>query len=421
MLIAPEAVKEVLNLRCGKQHKGDAVNLDVTRATNPDVVHAGSPRSQAPGGNGSPCFARVCRVLHIVPALFGAKGGVFGGAERYALELARHMAEEVPTRLVSFGSEPQRIRIGRLEVRVLPQPWYVRGQRFNPVHAGLIPQIAAAEVVHCHQQHIMASSLAALAGRLSGRAVFVTELGGGGWDFSSYVCTDRWYRGHLHISEYSRKVCGHEGRPGAHVILGGVDTDRFRPQPPWSRGDSVLFVGRFLPHKGVNDLVDAVPADMPLELIGQPHDERFLRDLQARAAGKRVCFRHDCTDADLVNAYRHALCVVLPSVYRNLYGGETRVPELLGQTLLEGMACGIPAVCTNVASMPEVVDDGVTGFVVPPNDPAALRERLIWLRDHPEDARRMGEAGRRRVLDRFSWPAVARRCLEIYCRNGVMA
>ena len=52
------------------------------------------------------------------------------------------------------------------------------------------------------------------------------------------------------------------------------------------------------------------------------------------------------------------------------------MPELLGQTLIEGMACGTPAICTDVASMPEVVEDGVTGFVVPPNDPAYLGAKL---------------------------------------------
>ena len=56
-----------------------------------------------------------------------------------------------------------------------------------------------------------------------------------------------------------------------------------------------------------------------------------------------------------------------------MYGHESKVPELLGQTLLEGMACGALAICTAVASMPEVVTDGETGFVVPPNDPAAMR------------------------------------------------
>jgi glycosyltransferase involved in cell wall biosynthesis len=352
--------------------------------------------------------------LHIVPALFGADGGVFGGAERYALELARHMADEVPTTLASFGPEARRLRLGRLAVRVLGHPWQVRGQRFNPLHPGLVPLLARADVVHCHQQHVLASSLSALACRLSGRRVFVTELGGGGWDLSAYVSTDRWYHGHLHISAYSRKVFGHDGHSAAHVILGGVDVQKFSPDRAGPRDGRVLFVGRLMPHKGVNDLIDALPPDLPLELIGRPHDDRYLLDLRRRAAGKRVRFRHDCADADLVAAYRRSLCVVLPSVYRDLYGGQTRIPELLGQALLEGMACGIPAVCTDVASMPEVVEDGVTGFVVPPNDPAALGARLSWLRDHPAEARRMGEAARRRVLARFTWPAVVRRCLDAY-------
>jgi glycosyltransferase involved in cell wall biosynthesis len=81
------------------------------------------------------------------------------------------------------------------------------------------------------------------------------------------------------------------------------------------------------------------------------------------------------------------------------------------------MACGAPAICTDVASMPEVVEDGVTGFVVPPNDPEALRRKLLWLREHPEQARAMGEAARRRVLERFTWTAVVERCLAIY-RGG---
>ena len=231
---------------------------------------------------------------------------------------------------------------------------------------------------------------------------------------SGYVPTERWYDGHLHISAYSRSVSGHDANPRAHVILGGVDVEKFSPDPTVSHDGPVLYVGRLLPHKGIDDLVAAVPEDMPLELIGRPYHADFLERLRRLAAGKRVRFRHDCGDAELVAAYQRARCVVLPSVYRDLYGQETRVPELLGQTLLEGMACGAPAICTNVASMPEVVEDGVSGFVVPPNDPAALRAKLLWLRDHPEPWRRMGEAGRRRVLEKFTWAAVVRRCLDIY-------
>src|SRR6185295_12574609 len=147
---------------------------------------------------------------------------------------------------------------------------------------------------------------------------------------------------------------------------------------------------------------------------GKAYDQRFFADLRSLASGKDVVFQADLDDTVLVRRYRSALCIVLPSVYKVMYGGETQVPELLGQTLLEGMACGIPAICTAVASMPEIVVDGVTGFVVPPNDPAALAEKIVWLRDHPDRARAMGEAARRRVLDKFTWPLVVKRCLSIY-------
>lgn len=355
------------------------------------------------------------RVLHIVPALFGSNG-VFGGAERYAFELARYMADFTPTRLLSFATREKTERAGNLDIRVIGDPWQVHGQRSNPMSGAIFGEILKADVVHCHQQHILASSLAALVSRVSARKVFVTDLGGGGWDVSAYTSTDRWYQGHLHISEYSRSVFGHAGKPWSHVVLGGIDTEKFSPDATISRDGSVLFVGRLLPHKGVNYLVQAMPPDVPLTLIGKAMDDRYLHELQCLAAGKQVTFLHDCTDADIVRAYRRAMCIVLPSVYRDVYGQQTNVPELLGQTLLEGMACGTPAICTDVASMPEIVEDGHSGFIVPPNDSSALCRRIAWLREHPAEAAEMGAAARQRVLDTFTWPAVVERCLEIYAR-----
>ena len=361
------------------------------------------------------------RVVHLTPALFGA-GGVFGGAERYSYELARHMSLAVPTTLVTFADRPRRFTTpDGLQVRVLGPAWHVRGQHLNRLHPGIVRAVAGADVVHCHQPHTLAAELVALLARAMRRRVVASDLGGGGWGFSSRLNTDPWFQAHLHISEYSRTIAGHAGRPCATVIYGGVDTELFVPEPAVPREPLVVFVGRLMPHKGVNDLIDALPDGLTLELIGRPYDERFQAELRRRAAGKRVFFRPDCDDAELVHAYRRAACVVLPSVYRDCYGHESRVPELLGQTLIEGMACGTPAVCTDVASMPEVVVDGVTGFVVPPNDPAALRGRLSWLRDRPDEVRRLGAAGRRRVLERFTWDAVVRRCLAIYAALGCPA
>jgi glycosyltransferase involved in cell wall biosynthesis len=360
----------------------------------------------------------VPRVLHIVPALFGTSGTI-GGAERYAFELARHMAERVPTRLLSFGDQTREETSGALQIRVSGDPHYIRGQKMNPVSWDVVDEIRRADVVHCHQQHLFYSSLAAAFGRLTRRKVFVTDLGGGGWDISSYISTDRWYHGHLHISEYSRRVFGHEGNSRSHVIFGGVDAEKFSPPLEKPRRTHVVFVGRLLPHKGVDNLIrairpKAIQPELPLTIIGPKLHDSYFAELQLLASGKPVSFRTEASDQAIIDAYRGALCVVLPSVYRDMYGNETRVPELLGQTLLEAMACGTPAICTDVASMPEIVDDGVTGFVVPAGRPEALREKLLWLKQNPEETAAMGAAGRRRVLERFTWSAVVDRCLRIY-------
>ena len=119
------------------------------------------------------------RVVHIVPATCG-DGGIYGGGERYAYELARHMARTVDTRMIAFGERDRRERIDGLELRVIGHPWYVRGNHTNPFAFAMIPELRGADVVHCHQQHVVASSVAALASRLARRRVFVTDLGGGG-------------------------------------------------------------------------------------------------------------------------------------------------------------------------------------------------------------------------------------------------
>ena len=76
------------------------------------------------------------RVAHLVPAPFDPDDGIIGGAERYSFELARHMADHVPTELISFGPRERNATVGNLRVRVL-RAHYVRGQRTNPVSSEL--------------------------------------------------------------------------------------------------------------------------------------------------------------------------------------------------------------------------------------------------------------------------------------------
>jgi glycosyltransferase involved in cell wall biosynthesis len=87
---------------------------------------------------------------------------------------------------------------------------------------------------------------------------------------------------------------------------------------------------------------------------------------------------------------------------------------LLGLVAIEGMASGKPVVVTKCTSLPELVVDGVTGFVVPPRDPATLREKVRLLISNPGLAERMGEAARRHVQQNLTWDKTASRALEFY-------
>ena len=353
-------------------------------------------------------------VLHVVPRGFGSSDGVFGGADRYVHELARFMARRVPTRVLTFGDEDRELRDGPLRVRVIGRPWLVRGQYHNPFSLKVLREVRKARVVHCHQQHVLVSSFIALMGRFLRKRVYVTDLGGGGWDISAYVSTDRWYMGHLHISAFSRRVYGQEGWSRSHVIYGGVDREKFVPGESYRPEGPVLYVGRLLPHKGIDYLLEGVPSDIPLQVVGKPLNPDFMDHLHTLGKGKKVEFLHEVDDEELVRLYQRASCVVLPSVFETRFGKKSRVPELLGQTLLEGMACAIPTICTDVASMPEVVSHGASGFVVAPNSPEALGESLQWLIRNPVPARQMGRAGLARVETLFNWDIVVDKCLDIY-------
>ena len=96
------------------------------------------------------------------------------------------------------------------------------------------------------------------------------------------------------------------------------------------------------------------------------------------------------------------------------YGRTIAVSELLGLAVLEAMASGTPVVCSRVGGLPEIVEDGVTGFLVEPGDIGDLRERLAALLGDRALAARIGRNARERVLERFTWKACAERCLAAY-------
>jgi len=352
------------------------------------------------------------RVLLTSPALFG-DDGVYGGGERYAVELARAVAARVGAATLYAAGRVDAVRQeGPLRI-VVRRPWLrVRGQAHNPLPRGLWRAVAQADVVHCFQQHIALTSAALAMARFRRIPRFVTDLGGGGWDISGYVDTTAWCTGLLHLSRYAAEVARRAGDPRDAVLYGGSREAPARRQD----GRTVLFVGRLLPHKGADVLVEATEPGWEIVLCGRSYDERYFADLKRLAAGKQVAFLQSATDRELEDAYANALVVVVPSVATDRYGATTAVTELLGLVAIEALARGIPVVASRVASLPEIVEDGVTGLLVPPGDASALREAVRGLLADPIRRATMGQAGRRSVAERFTWSAAAEVAVASYTR-----
>ena len=206
------------------------------------------------------------------------------------------------------------------------------------------------------------------------------------------------------------------------VIHNGVDADAFRRTEAREvlarhqvREPYVLFVGRISEQKGIFQLLEAaraLPDEVSLVLCASsPDTPELAARLQAAVAGRpRVQWINAMLPVpEVVQLYSHAAVFACPSIY-----------EPFGLINLEAMACGTPVVASRVGGIPEVVVDGETGWLVPPGDPAALAEALRVSLADPTRARRMGEAGRRRVEAHFSWDRIAEHTLAVY-RDAIAA
>jgi len=211
-----------------------------------------------------------------------------------------------------------------------------------------------------------------------------------------------------------------------HVILNGIDTEQYRPDPGTDvlerfgvRPDEplVVFVGRITRQKGIVHLAEAALA------AGAPDTPEIAKEMERRVEraraerGNVVWIEQMLEKTEVIQLLSHATCFACPSIY-----------EPLGIVNLEAMACGAAVVATATGGIPEVVVDGETGLLVPfepgdavtrePADPAGfareIAERVNRLVAEPALAERMGAAGRARAVEHFSWRRIAEETLALY-------
>ncbi|HEX6508373.1 MAG TPA: glycosyltransferase family 4 protein [Chloroflexota bacterium] len=356
------------------------------------------------------------RVVHVVPTQFGS-AGLFGGGERYPLELARALASELECELITFGPRASLARDDTgLTIRVVRSFAALGGHPAHPLAPGLLTALHGADIVHTHHMRSTPSSMSAVTAQLRGQHIVTTDHGLRGSDWGGLL--PRLFERFLAVSEYSARVLGMP-HSRVRVIYGGADPKRFSPDPHATR-EGVLFVGRITPHKGVDRAIAALPAGATLTIAGSeghdphPPERDYPHLLQRMAAEHDVTFLGPVLDEELPALYRRAAVLVLPSVHRTCYGRDMEISELLGLVVLEAMASGTPVVCSALGGLCEVVHHGETGFLVEPGNVDELRERLTELLENRPLARRMGENARARALERFTWEACADRCLSAY-------
>lgn len=211
------------------------------------------------------------------------------------------------------------------------------------------------------------------------------------------------------------------------TVFNGVDTHQFAASHK-TKDLNLLFVGRVSPEKGLHTLIDAflkIADNFPtaqLYIVGSLHqissefivdisDDPLVRNLSSFHAvnylahlkdklppqiASRIIFTGSISHLSLETYFQSADILINPSV-----------SEAFGMSLVEAMATGKPTIATAVGGMPEIVVHGKTGLVVPPECPDEMAEAINQLLSDESLRERMGEAGRRRAVELFSWEAIA--------------
>jgi glycosyltransferase involved in cell wall biosynthesis len=336
--------------------------------------------------------------VHVIHISFGL---AVGGQEKLLVELARHSdRNRFDLTVVSLGGRGElaaEIESCGAQVVAMGKPSGLRPSLVYEL-ARLFQRLRA-DVVHAHDHRaLFYGGPAAWAARVP---LLVNTRHGRNCHFTSrqvavgrhlarladrYVC----------VSDDVQSQCLAEGIAASRLwtIKNGIDVERFSYSGPSPDGP-VVAVARLSPEKDIANLLRAAalaaPDDPGLKVAVAGNGpclaelEQLVTELGIQ---ERVAFLGEVRDVPALLA--RARMFVLPSQ-----------SEGISLTLLEAMACGLPAVATRVGGTPEVVLEGQTGLLVPPRDPAALAQAIAHVGGDPELGLRMGRAGRERVQQHF--------------------
>jgi len=405
---------------------------------------------------------------------------VYGGAGVHVEYLSREMAKSIEVEVHAWGAPPEKNKEpieptgdprGNLEV-YFEQPWEAITNGTTAKFKGALEALSLnlleqlhlekIDVIHTHTWYVSMAGF--LAKKLYGIPFVLTthsleplrawkaEQLGTGYALSSWMERTAILDADAIVAvSNGTKADIQRAYPDVdakkiHVIYNGIDLNQYQWTPDTSSLDKygvdktrpyVLFVGRITRQKGVTHLVDAIPylpqGTQVVLCAGAPDTPEIAAEMRAKVeaarakagsgpnAAKIVWIENMVTKQDAIELYSHCAVFCCPSVY-----------EPFGIINLEAMACRAPVVASATGGILEVVVDGVTGYLVPfaadrvtsfPTEPEQfsrdLAVRITELLDDPKKAKTMGEAGRKRAVEHFSWTAIAAQTIDLY--RGLIA
>ncbi len=221
---------------------------------------------------------------------------------------------------------------------------------------------------------------------------------------TGYACSEG-------VAEVMRRR-GFEGR--IDIVPLGIDPEEFSfRKHPGELEDGILhvgFVGRVVEEKGVCELIRAVAAAGPkakLTLVGPTPEieltKMLIRELDAE---DRIMTAGAVEHARVAGLMKQFDVLVVPSRTTPTW------KEQFGRVIVEAMSLGVPVAGSDSGSIPEVIGDA--GLVFPEKDMSSLRDILVRLMDNPGELTEISEAGRERVMEKFTWKCVAEKMYELY-------
>ena len=197
-----------------------------------------------------------------------------------------------------------------------------------------------------------------------------------------------------------------------HVVYNGVETDKYVPSKNVTNKKYILYVGRLVYRKGLFDLINSSVSilkehdDLEYIIVGKGPLLSQLYDLSKKLGVQhKINFTGYVSEKRLISLYQNAATTVVPSHYEGTTG-----------VLLQAMSAGSPTIATNVGGHPDVIDNGLNGFLIPPKSPGSITKALDIVLSDNKNEKKVRKNARKRIVEHFSCEILSDRIYECYLK-----